>query len=440
MNKERFLIIAGIILFAIYVLWDVTYRNEEHKVELTFGMFAGGQWGVPNDDCYKIIDDAIEKFEEKYPFVKVKYVSGIQKDYYSEWIAEQVLDDEIPDVMMVLPQDFELFSEKSLLMNLDGFIEGDEDFDPSKYYEGCYQAGVYNNSQFALPFESNPKLMFFNKTLLEKYNIEIDENNWTWNDFFEACRQLTQDENKDGIIDSYGVCGYTWIDALYSNGGNIFNKEKNVSNFTSFKVDESITFAKKVRSLSGYQNPNLEDFDLGTVGFTTMRFSEFKTYKPYPYKMNKYKIFDWDCISLPVMKDGFSKSYTDNLMLGISDRTENAKYAWEFLKMLSYDQETQQNIYVYSQGVSVLRDVTNSEETKKIFVDLLGEDSSFDTKMLDDVMVNSVPMEMINNYDYIMDYVNGVISRIMLNEEDMDAALTKIKKRVDTYLKQNKPH
>ena len=32
---------------------------KEEKVTLTFGMFAGNQWDVPDDDCYKIIDETI---------------------------------------------------------------------------------------------------------------------------------------------------------------------------------------------------------------------------------------------------------------------------------------------------------------------------------------------------------------------------------------------
>lgn len=40
--------------------------------------------------------------------------------------------------------------------------------------------------------------------------------------------------------------------------------------------------------------------------------------------------------------------------------------AWEFIKLLTYDKEIQTDIFRYSQGASVLKDVTESEEMENI--------------------------------------------------------------------------
>ena len=44
---------------------------KQGKIILTFGMFSGNQSDVPNDDCYKIIDETIKEFEKEYPNAKV---------------------------------------------------------------------------------------------------------------------------------------------------------------------------------------------------------------------------------------------------------------------------------------------------------------------------------------------------------------------------------
>lgn len=62
-------ILAVVILFA--GVWALQ-RKRNQTVTLKFGMFAGSYWDVPNGDCYQIIDDAIERFEKKYPGVKVE--------------------------------------------------------------------------------------------------------------------------------------------------------------------------------------------------------------------------------------------------------------------------------------------------------------------------------------------------------------------------------
>ena len=177
------LIIAGLLL-SISAIFFVIAPKEE-KIVLTFGMFAGNQWDVPDDDCYKIIDETIEEFEKKYPNVEIQYDSGILKDDYSEYISQKALNGELPDVFMVLPEDFNTFSSVGLLKDLDFLMDGDTGFDVKDFYEGSYDAGEFNGSQYALPYESVPTLMFVNKTLLEREGILIPENQWSWEDFYD---------------------------------------------------------------------------------------------------------------------------------------------------------------------------------------------------------------------------------------------------------------
>ena len=88
---------------------------KQGKIILTFGMFSGNQSDVPNDDCYKIIDETIKEFEKEYPNITIKYESGVMKDDYSEWLSQKALKGKLPDVFMVLPEDFSTFSSVGML-------------------------------------------------------------------------------------------------------------------------------------------------------------------------------------------------------------------------------------------------------------------------------------------------------------------------------------
>lgn len=61
---------------------------------------------MPNGESYQVIDQAIKKFEKKYPNVHFEYKSGIIKDDYSSWLANEITKGTTPDVFMVLPDDF----------------------------------------------------------------------------------------------------------------------------------------------------------------------------------------------------------------------------------------------------------------------------------------------------------------------------------------------
>lgn len=434
-NKKAFKI-AGIV-FIIIACWLVFFFilfPKERTITITFGMFAGNQWDVPNDDCYKIIDEAIEEFEEEYPNAKIKYVSGILKDDYSEWISEHALNGELPDVFMVLPEDFNTFSSVGLLKNLDSLIASDDSFHPDEYYSGCYEAGELQNSQYALPYESVPTLMFVNQTLLEKENIPLPDEHWTWDDFYEICRKLTRDTDGDGQIDQFGVYDYSWRHSVYSNGAGLFSEDGKQCKLMTNSIQNAILFARKIQQLYGYQSPSSEDFDTGKISFRPMTFSEFRTYKPYPYKLNKYFNFQWDCIRLPAGPDGENMTYVDNLLIGISNKTRHSKLAWEFLKKLTYREETQKRLFRYSQGISPLKKVTNSEDTEKALQESMGKDSGMKVSLLDDVLEHTAETEKFRNYDTIMDYMDGEIMKLFSEDVDFDEEIQKLKRNIDRML------
>lgn len=426
------LVAVGLILSIFAVALVINPKGK--KTVLTFGMFAGNQWDVPDDNCYKIIDEAIEEFEKEYPNVEIKYDSGILKDDYSEWISEKALEGELPDVFMVLPEDFNTFSSVGILKNLDSLIAEDDDFKKSAYYKSSFQAGEFENSQYALPYESVPTLMFVNKTLLKKEGIPVPDSQWKWDDFYRICKKVTKDTDRDGKIDQFGVYDYGWEDAVYSNGGKLFNKSGTECNLTMDSVENAILFAKKIHQLSGYQNPTSNDFDTGKIAFRPMKFSEFRAYKPYPWKINKYFEFEWDCIRLPAGNEGENQSVVDHLLMGISSKTKHSRLAWKFLKKLSYQKEIQQKLFSYSKGVSVLKSVTNSKTAEKILVKDMGKDTGVKVKLLDEVMRQADETSKFRGYDTIIQYIDSEMNQIMLKDENFDEDILKIKRVADKML------
>lgn len=147
------------------IIYDL---SENKPITLTFGMFAGSNWDVPNGESYKIIDEVVERFERKHPNVKVEYVSGLQKSDYSEWLSQQALKGNLPDVFMIRSNDLSTFSDIGIMQNLNSYIHKDDAFDKAAYFTPSYQSGTYQKKQYALPYESVPTLMYVNRTLLEK--------------------------------------------------------------------------------------------------------------------------------------------------------------------------------------------------------------------------------------------------------------------------------
>ena len=98
--------VLGVFMTAVLVAASALFYYFQHKRTITLGFFTGSAWDVPDAYTYQLIDDAVEKFEAGHPGVKVKFVSGIQKDDYSEYIASALIKGNAPDVFFVLPEDF----------------------------------------------------------------------------------------------------------------------------------------------------------------------------------------------------------------------------------------------------------------------------------------------------------------------------------------------
>lgn len=422
-------------IFALIILClilSLFYVNSNKTLKI--GVITGSNWDVPSPDALKIVDNAIERFEKEHVNVQVEYIPGIRKEDYSEWLSQQALSGDVCDVFMVLSNDLATFADVGILENLSSFIENDPDFDESVYFFSSYQSGQVNHVQYALPYESVPTLMYVNRTLLESEGIEVPKQDWTWEDFYEICARMTQDTNEDGILDQFGQFGYTWQNAIFSNGAKIFNDEGSNALLENDRVYDAIEFMRRLEKLNRGQSVTSEMFDKGQVVFCPMSFSEYRAYKPYPWSVKKYSSFEWDCIPMPAGPDGGNVSQLDTLLIGMSKNSKYKDLAWEFLKELSFNEETQKDIFRYSQGVSVLNTITDT----KMIIDSLQDEtpggSDYDLGFFNSMMENAIPVKEFNGYEQAMALIDGEIKLLSINEDDIEAAIGRVEDQVDALL------
>ncbi len=401
---------------------------------LRVGIFAGSNWNVPAGDSYAVIDAAIQSFEAEHPGVSVRYVSGIKKEDYAEWLAKQILQGEEPDVFFVLPDDFNLYASMGVLQNLALLETEDPSFDSWAYYPPAIAYGQYQGESYALPFESVPTLMFVNKTLLRQEGITVPDNNWTWQDFINICRKVTKDKNGDGILDQFGCYDYTWQQAAVTNGLQIFRSDGNVSYFANAKMEEVVRFLMDLRAVNHGYNVTARDFDMGKVAFRPFTFAEYRTYNPYPWRIKKYATFEWDCIKMPAGPSGKNLSQLDTLLIGMSARTDNKELAWAFLKKLCVDPKIQKLILSKSQGLPVLKAVVESSDTRQILLKDAPGDAKMDISIISDAMNEAVIAPKFRKYTSTMLMADNELRKIIENTVPLNNSLIKLQKEINAYL------
>lgn len=424
--KWRLRHLVVLVLVFVSVILSFALWSSSHEKVLRIGVYAGSSWDVPNSRENKALDTLIKKFEKTHPHVKIIYESGIPKKNYADWLAEQVLKGEQPDLFMVPENDFSMLASAGALKSLDTLLTDDE---RTAFYPVAYEAGQYQGVSYALPVESNPIMMCVNKDLLEKEGISIPESGWTLADFYEICKKVTKDTNGDGVADQYGITDYTWQQALIAYGGHL--TDKSGINVDSPEMHQALAFMSKLDMLSQHYKVTSHDFDEGRVAFYPMSLAQYRTYKPYPYHVAKYSSFSWTCIPIPTADSKVMGTQVKTSLFGMSSNTKQEKLAWEFMLLLSQDKESQQDLFEKSQGTSVLPSVVKSQQTRKILqADDFGLDS-LTSERLDSMMERSiidigqeVDRQTLERLDYLI--------KEALGNQEIDSALPSIQKEIES--------
>ena len=425
-TKKLIITLVSISLVLIYCL----INDPSREITLTIGLYAGSSWDVPNGESYQVIDQAIQKFEKKYPNVHIEYKSGIMKDDYSSWLANEITKGTTPDLFMVLSSDFNTLSSIGILKDLNRLIKEDQ-IDTSMFYQSALLAGN-NSSQYALPYEINPTIMCINHDLLTKENIEIPSSDWTIDDFYKICTQVTKDTNHDKSIDQYGCYGFDWKDAIDCYGLNIF--EEDSCHLDKKEVKEALSYLTKINELSkGYQISS-EDFDQGKVAFCPLTFAQYRTYQPYPYRISKYTSFRWSCIPMPGTKTNTVTTHLDTSLIGMSSQTKHSQMAWEFLKMLTMDEDIQQSLLNNSKGASPLKKVMLSKKTKEILDTDTMSNASLNQDVLNNLLENTIVEPKFKEYESILEKADYLINQA-LDQGTIDNDLNKIQKKLENEMK-----
>lgn len=365
-RPPRFLL--GLLLAYAFVFFSL-YRMVPQPIVLHVGLYAGSSWDVPQGNSYAYIDHVIEAFEAEHPNVKVVYTSGIRKEDYSEWLSEQALAGDLPDVFLIPPDDFALYADRGALAPLDDLAGKDSAIALDDFYPAplAYGRDSASGSLYALPVECVPRLMFVNRTLLEREGIPLPDDDWTWDDFLAICQRVTRDRDGDGRPDQFGFYGYTWQDAAVTSGQTLFRADGKASHFADPRIGDAIRFTIALYQTQQGQSVQERDFDLGRVAFRPFSFAAYRTYQPYPWRIKRATDFEWDCIRLPRGPQGENTSPIQTLLMGISAASRQQQLAWAFLKAVCYDPDNQRELLSLSSALPVRRGIIEEASAQELF-------------------------------------------------------------------------
>lgn len=433
-SKKR---LSFFLLFVIagFLMYGLCIWHHSKKIVLELAVFSGSNWDVESDSSYTVLDYAIKQFEKDHPNVTIKYDSGISKEDYSEYLSQRILKGDTPDIMVVLDSDFNMLIDRKVLADLDPYMNGEDGLDRSAYFRSVLLNGQKNSVQYALPIESMTTLMFVNESLLSKEMVDTPTDDFTFETLFDICRRVTKDTNRDGLVDQFGICNYTWMDAAVAAGTSIFSDDGKTITINNAEMKQAILQMQSLTALNQGQTVTQENFDDGDVAFMPLSLAQYRTYRAYPYKVKTTSAFKWDCIKMPRGPLGDNQSIVETLNWGMSAHSSHKKLAWEFLKYVSYDETIQKRIFKEESSLPVLRSVIDSDESSYV----LEKDNSviIHASVLSDALEYGIVEPKIQGYDHAVNYIGTQIMQLIdtyTETTDLDYSLNSIQQSAQKML------
>ena len=122
---------------------------------------------------------------------------------------------------------------------------------------------------------------------------------------------------------------------------------------------------------------------------------------------------------MPAGNAGNNVSEMQTLLMGISAHTRYEKYAYELLKMFTYDKEVQTALYRYSNGASALRHIAVSDEAMRLLAENMDKDDrQYNSELLSYIMNYGVIPPKFQHYSEYMLLADTVILDIISQKKD----------------------
>lgn len=155
---------------------------------------------------------------------------------------------DMPDVFWMHSNVAQKYMENDLLLKLNDYISQSEDIDLANYYEGI--TGIYQlgDAQYAVPKDHDTVALCYNKAIFDQYQVAYPDETWTWDDFYEAAKAITDagQGSTYGYSIDVGNNQDGWWNIVYDYGGYVISEDHKTSGMDDPKTLEAMEFLGKL--------------------------------------------------------------------------------------------------------------------------------------------------------------------------------------------------
>jgi len=158
---------------------------------------------------YELTLDLAEQFMQAYPNIKVEIVE-IDTGTYTEGLGNLAAEQKLPDVFWMENVCDAVGNDWAL--RLDDYYTTDPD--AARMDPALLKMAQIAGRRYSIPAQTRPMMVVVNKTLFDKYNVELPGYDWTWEEFVQVCEAVAHPEDY-----YFGYGNNTTIEYFYNRHG-----------------------------------------------------------------------------------------------------------------------------------------------------------------------------------------------------------------------------
>ncbi|ADU29366.1 ABC transporter substrate-binding protein [Evansella cellulosilytica] len=304
---------------------DEAPTGSDEEVELRFALWDSNQ----EPGLRQIAND----FEEENPNIKINIEVIGWSDYWT-MLEAGATGGSLPDVFWMHSNEIFRYASNEMLLDLNERIQSSDVVEMDKFPEGLKSIYNFEGVQYAIPKDYDTIGLWYNKTMFDEAGVDYPDDTWTWDDLYDAAKQLTKDDGSQyGILTPlHSQEGY--YNFVYQNGGTIITDDKR-SGYDDPKTIEAlefyINFVREGLSPESYSDAERATFlenGIAAMGF-------FGSWNLTGFTENEYMAENFDVTVLPATNDGGRASIFNGLGNAIAYNTEHPEEAWKWVEYLS---------------------------------------------------------------------------------------------------------
>lgn len=409
----------------------VTGCRSDRRIHLRLSNWAGVEE-------MRIVNELLDEFMRRYPQVRV--TQEAIPSGYREKILTSMSSGAPPDVLLLDSIDVPTFADRGLLVDLAPYADR-VGLDLDLFYPNIVAIAQRGNRLYAFPKDFSTLVIYYNKNVLDRFDLPYPAGDWTWQEFLDLCKRVTVDKDGDGEPEIYGTFLskflYLWQPWVWANGGDILSPDgRRASGYLdSPETVEAIQFLIDLRlkhrvvpGLEVQRNPRgryKNMFYLGKIAFyesghwwipETLRYLRSGRIRigaaPLPHRAGKPRaniIYEsgW---AVPVM-------------------TPHRKWAVRLAAFMS-SETAQRTFSRYGLAVSAMRHVAEEMAAK----DPWGVEHAF----LAEIPYARSPWgTRIPEFRAVQDMLIQIFDRVLWHGEDVQSAARAVAKKIDALLQES---